>query len=256
MEVYEPVIRRLHDSVDLSATVADFEKFLNDLLKVSRPASDRTAGATVLTYVHLLRRHQASSHRFLHQVTKNGKELSQWYKDYTKNAVAQFRQHESMNNEGQELGGAGTLTTALSQLVRALPLSDQDTVEKEVAAHSAHLKAITAKSSSRMKLDVAADRQEAHTDAQQSPLATGPGTYLARWNALIDATTVTPLTLVGGLRSGADASVRNASRLESEDSKKASDAEEQDLGSPPTCDETIRLLLPGFKKLLQEKVKV
>jgi len=61
--------------VDLSDTVSDFEAFLGDMLKISK-IQDETSIPTVGDFVALLKKHQYSCHKFLHQVCKNGKELT------------------------------------------------------------------------------------------------------------------------------------------------------------------------------------
>ena len=207
-----------------------------------------------MDFVQLLRRHQASSHRFLHQVAANGKELSQWYKEYTQKAAAQFRRHDSNDETGQNAEGAGMLTEELSKLVSELSTSDRDAVENEINAHSAHLDAISAKSASRMNADIAADSKGPDSTASQTSYTAGPGIYLARWTSLINATTITPLTMESGLRSGGDASVRNASGLESTGAKDVPDTEKEELERPPKCSTTTRLLLPRFKKILQKRM--
>jgi hypothetical protein len=133
VSAFDPVIRAVHNAVDLSGTVSDAESFLTDLIKISKPkrinitdsnSASRTGSAnpsrsnspapipsdppasvvdsanishhnvpTVEDYVHLLRKHIPSAHRFLHQVAKNAPELANQYLAFTKSCVAEFRMH-------------------------------------------------------------------------------------------------------------------------------------------------------------------
>jgi hypothetical protein len=72
---YDPMIRQVHQAVDLSATVGDFQAFMDDMFKVAKPKKDGKP-ASVEDFVQLLHSHMGASHRFLHQVAKNGKEVT------------------------------------------------------------------------------------------------------------------------------------------------------------------------------------
>ncbi|EOD52707.1 Px domain containing protein [Neofusicoccum parvum] len=73
-------------SVDLSAGLTDLENFLNDLIKVSKlpsPSKNKDKAKpppTVEDFVKLLKKHQGSCHRFLHQIAKNGPEVTEWFR--------------------------------------------------------------------------------------------------------------------------------------------------------------------------------
>ncbi|KAL8937892.1 MAG: hypothetical protein Q9216_004198, partial [Gyalolechia sp. 2 TL-2023] len=102
VKVYDPIIRALHNAVDLAAGVSDLQAFLDDLIALSlldktSSSGDRSGNGgvkmkkkrvpTVQDYVRLLQKHQKSSHVFIHQALKNGKELSQWYREYALHAI-------------------------------------------------------------------------------------------------------------------------------------------------------------------------
>jgi hypothetical protein len=151
---YDPVIRALHNAVDLSGTVADFEAFLNDLLKFA-PSSKNKGAATpdVSDFVSLLRKHQGASHRFIHQVCKNGPELREWYRDYAKTCASTFRV-SSFNNQKENNppttdaddakgsvggGGAGKLTPKLNEAVTKLNEKHRTAILSELDAHATYL---------------------------------------------------------------------------------------------------------------------
>ena len=92
-KAYEPIIRAVHNAVDLSSTTEDFESFTNEMIKLAKiddgkPKKNGNGKPweppSVQDFVKLMRRHQSSSHRFLHQVSKNGPELMKWWLDYAK----------------------------------------------------------------------------------------------------------------------------------------------------------------------------
>ena len=136
---YEPIIRHFHNAVDLSDTVSDFQAFITDMLRMARiqpPGKDgKTIVPTVGDFMQLLKKHQYSSHKFIHQLCKNGKEVTRWYLDWAKSAASKFQREssfvdasESQNKNGehhttsgQDPKDAGDLTEPLSELFQALP---------------------------------------------------------------------------------------------------------------------------------------
>ncbi|KAH7117588.1 PX-associated-domain-containing protein [Dendryphion nanum] len=132
---FDPVIRGVHNAVNLSDTVTDAENFLTDLIKISKPkkpsgynskpqsrstsrdtsphassAEDDLGFASITDpnttyardsvpkvedYVQLLRKHMPSSHKFLHQICKNAPELANQYLTFAKSCATEFRVHDS-----------------------------------------------------------------------------------------------------------------------------------------------------------------
>ena len=143
VNAYEPIIRQFHDAVDLSDTVADFQVFITDMLKVARiqpPGKDgKTIVPSVGDFIQLLRKHQYSSHKFIHQLCKNGKEVTRWYLDWAKSAASKFQRESSFVDatESQDAveedttatfespRDAGDLTKPLDDLFNALPTETQ-----------------------------------------------------------------------------------------------------------------------------------
>lgn len=143
---FDPVIRGVHNAVNLSDTVTDAENFLTDLIKMSKPkkpsgfSSKPQSRATsrdtsphaptteddpgfasitdpnhtyarenvpkVEDYVRLLRKHMPSSHKFLHQICKNAPELANQYLVFAKSCAAEFRVHDPNNIPGSTDGEA------------------------------------------------------------------------------------------------------------------------------------------------------
>lgn len=247
VSVYDPIIRALHNAVDLSAGTSDLQSFLHDLVDLSRMSTrdtDKTP-PSVEDYVRLLKKHQGSSHRFIHQVLKNGKELNQWYLDYAKHAAAQYRQKSPSSTS---LAAAGNLTKDLGQLVSAVSDSDKSIINQELDEYAGYLQSLNNGSETRMKMVVE------NCQNRRSSVSYGPGTFLAKWQALIDETPITPATPDGKIRLGGSDSVQEATRVDVDGSKKgnASTLREYTDPRPPDVSNTIRLLLPGFRKILVE----
>ncbi|PBP17004.1 px domain containing protein [Diplocarpon rosae] len=137
---YDPVIRALHQAVDLSGTVSDFQAFLDDVLALA-PAGKRTATASVGDFVRILRKHQHSCHRFIHQACKNGPELSSWYQEYARSSAAQFRVNDQTGDATSSpapLAGAGKLTASLETAVLQLPATQRAQVLAECDAFASY----------------------------------------------------------------------------------------------------------------------
>lgn len=229
---YEPLIRSVHNSVDLSDTVYDFEVFLRDLIKLSKvpdPSSKSarrtsTQQPTVGDFVALLRKHQYSSHKFLHQVAKNGPDITQWFREYANKAAKQFQQ----SSQDTPNPGAGDLTPGLQALFDALPAAQQKEILPILAHHAKYVQKLHDASAVRLRNVVTSKpsdnpviatplssqdtsragsratsptRPAAAVSALKSPgehVDPGPGAYLARWQALLDATAMTPTVATGG----------------------------------------------------------
>ncbi|KAF2280445.1 uncharacterized protein EI97DRAFT_498619 [Westerdykella ornata] len=189
VSAFEPIIRAVHNAVDLSGTVTDAENFIDDLIKVSKPKKlnsangpgsktssannsrssspgpvplDGSASAadsshlspssmpTVEDYVQLLRKHVPSAHKFFHQVAKNAPDLANQYLEYAKSCVGEFRTHGS-GNEGHASGGAGDMTGPLHSLFSSLPTEKQEQLKPLLDKHAKHLEQLTRTSRSRLK---------------------------------------------------------------------------------------------------------
>ncbi|KAL1795461.1 hypothetical protein ACET3X_005685 [Alternaria dauci] len=213
----DPVIRDIHNAVDLSGTVTDAEAFITDLIKTAKPKKKASSGPksretsksrpsspdpasvtdqeasdapTVEDFVVLLKKHAPSMHKFLHQVTKNAPGLAQEYLVYAKRIFAEFRVDErvaQMEEDGQGgVGGAGNMTAPLHALFESLGREKQEELRTLLDQHEQHLQ--TLKDTSRTRLETGTTH--------------GPGMYLSRWNALLDSTLISPATIHGPVRKG------------------------------------------------------
>lgn len=249
---YEPIIRALHQAVDLSTGVSDLQAFLTDLIDISKvdAKAEKQKSPSVEDFCRLLKKHQGSSHRFIHQVFKNGKELSQWYHDYAVHAVAQYKE-ESPSLSGRdksENSGAGDFMPHVQSLMSNIPDGDRSNVLGEIDRHATFLSSLNETSTANMKATIR------NMSEGKSELSHGPGMFLSRWQALIDETPITPATPKGPVRSGASASVRDATKIDSDGVRRGASPGSNGKGDggvqPPDVSNTVRLLVPGFRGIL------
>lgn len=219
----DPVIRAIHNAVDLSGTITDAEAFITDLIKTakpkkkgtrsretskSRPSSPDLASIldqeasdapTVEDFVQLLKKHAPSMHKFLHQVTKNAPDLAQDYLVYAKRIFSEFRVDERAKEaEERGEGGAGNMTAPLHSLFETLSKDKQEELKTLLDQHEKHL--TTLKSTSQTRLE--SIMMPAPSSQNGKGTTHGPGMYLSRWNALLDSTLISPATIHGPVRKG------------------------------------------------------
>lgn len=210
-DAYTPMIRQVHQAVNLADTMWDFERFVTDMLKMSKPTGPKgeEKPPSVEDYVELLHRHQQSSHKFLHQVAKNGKEVLGWWIDYAHDVRSQFRndvqpaKSESVVPDEMATGG---LQESLQRSYAELEEQDQKKVRSEIDAYAKYLDALHKSSAGRIKSVIQKKKSTPY----------GPGAYLARWQNLLDNTLITPGQKSGPVRKGANKEVKEESRAEAE----------------------------------------
>jgi len=254
VSAYEPMIRQVHKAVDLSGTVGDFQAFMDDMIKLSKQDSKGTdhKAATVEDFVALIHNHQNASHKFLHQVSKNGKEVTQWFKDYCLAAASQFRTPDPAS-----AGLDKALTTSLSSAFSALQQPQQTAIRTELDAYATYLTEL--KTGSRARISAVIRNESAH----KSTTAYGPGSYLAKWQDLLDSTVITPDKPQGPTRKGGSRSVKAASSRDVDgkipaegggrDEAEAERIVERETPRAPETGETVKALGGRFRELLVER---
>ncbi|KAL8974852.1 MAG: hypothetical protein Q9197_000931 [Variospora fuerteventurae] len=259
VKVYEPIIRALHNAVDLVSGVADAQAFIDDLINLSLlDKTKRNDIPTVQDFVHLLQKHQGSSHVFIHQALKNGKELSEWYHEYTRKAVGQYKQDSKIELSRVHVAAAGDCTAMLEKLMAAISGDERHVVIDELDRYAAFLESLAGKSTHQMQHIIRAslasdDNKDAKTDGN-------PGMFLYKWQHHMDQTTVTPGPEGGPPRTGGTDSVKDATAVDVDGSKPASAIHERARGEedvkPPDVGNVLRLLGPGFKEELRRVVDI
>lgn len=254
VDAYTPMIRHVHQAVNLSDTVWDFEVFLTDMIKISKPSGgDGKKGAgnppSVEDFVDLLHKHQDMSHKFLHQVAKNGKEVTKWWQDYVHEAAAQFRGEAGSDASVLSNRLKGTeVQDSIRKAYTNLSDSDKAVVKTELEAHSKYLTDLH---------DASAARISAVINRTNSRTPYGPGAYLARWQNLLDTTVITPATAEGPVRYGGNKSVKEEGRKDVDGTEESFVSEEhagkvvdEQTPNAPEVKKTLELLGPKFRALL------
>jgi hypothetical protein len=224
---FDPIIRAVHNAVDLSGTVYDAEMFITDLIKVSKPkkpsasasrpgsrasSPDRHTPAsiahsgngahvpTVEDYVQMLRKHMPSCHRFLHQICKNAPDLANQYREYAEAVLSEFR---ADNPKQAADHGAGNMTAPLESLFGTLSSDKQEELKKLLDEHESHLQSLSKTSHSRLA-EIMSSRASTTSSDQKREEGTshGPGMYLSKWHSLLDGCYITPATVHGPVRRG------------------------------------------------------
>jgi hypothetical protein len=152
VDAYDPVIRGMHNSINLSGTVGDMEYFIRDMIKLGRIQTDSKGRSTVPTigdFVMLLRKHQFSCHTFIHQACKNGPELTDWYLVWAKHAAAQFKR-SAAGSEKERPVDAGNLNDDLQKLFSSLPEGKQKQILSILDAQIKYLDDMHAASRARL----------------------------------------------------------------------------------------------------------
>lgn len=152
VDAYDPVIRQMHNSINLSGTVGDMELFIRDMIKLGRIQTDSKGRSTVPTigdFVMLLRKHQFSCHTFIHQACKNGPELTDWYLIWSKNAASQFKRSGTGPDQNQPTD-AGDLNRDLNKMFASLPEEQQKRIVPILDAQIKYLDEMHASSRQRL----------------------------------------------------------------------------------------------------------
>ncbi|KAL8800297.1 MAG: hypothetical protein Q9200_007287 [Gallowayella weberi] len=256
--VYDPIIRALHKAVDLSAGVTDLQNFIDDLINLS--LIDKTKPAklpTVQDFCRLLEKHQKSSHVFIHQALKNGKELSQWYHEYASHAIEQYKQMGDIDAAADGKTAAGDFTRCLNDLVSKLSEDQRQQVLKQLDQHATFLDSLAQQSKARMDKTV---RASLEPKSSNNEVEGNPGMFLLKWQLFIDQTAITPGPTDNQPRSGKTDSVVDATAVDVDGEKSATTHQAVATGArsldSPNVDLVIRFLEPGFRDELQRQVAV
>lgn len=182
---FEPMIRAVHQNIDLREHVSAAESFLTDLIETSKArgspvtisgtlsadTTQETRAPSIEDYVGLIRRHRQSAYNFVHQVAKNCPEIKDEFLEYCKKTLVQFRQPQSpassvdtsssngsVNSNSNQIidtklrkGAAGSLSADIQALFTFLPPQVKPEVLAAADAHAAYLSSLEDLSLKRMQ---------------------------------------------------------------------------------------------------------
>lgn len=294
VDTYEPLIRALHEGVDLREHVTSLETFVGDFIETSKPKkvndgsaskklgktkSQETRPPSVEEYVALLRRSKGLLFEYLHQFAQNCAGLRGMFQQWAHVILKEFKQPR------ENADGAGAIDNDLQNLYGQLPADRQREVLSTLDAHAKYLSRLDALSEQRMQRvldqlqkEAAQDERPSKTNKSSSsksssssssprasssggPSMSGPGVYLMRWEALLDETLITPATASGSLRYGRDVKGEKAQgKTVPEGLQGGWDAgaiarqEERAVPAAPDLRGVMALLGEGFRELVNAKV--
>ncbi|KKY21749.1 putative px domain containing protein [Diplodia seriata] len=248
VNAYDPIIRGVHNAVDLSAGLTDLENFLNDSIKVAKlpsPSKGKDKAKppplpTVEDFVKLLKKHQSSCHRFLHQIAKNGPEVTEWFRQYALKFISEFQRGSDSPD------GAGTMNATLNSLFGKLSSEEREASAKALDEHSKYLTHLHESSAARMRSILSCS----------SRTEFGPGMYIAKWLELVGSTPITPATTDGPLRFGKNKDVQEAAQVDVDGERKGGSElqkeskADQAIPEAPEVENIVKLLGPEFRKAL------
>ncbi|KAF6826416.1 px domain-containing protein [Colletotrichum musicola] len=184
----DPIIRAVHNKVDLSDHVKDYHSFVDQLINTSKPRKAKSKDEldppppTVEDYVQLLKNNRRLLYKFLHAVAKNCPGVMDQFRKWAKESLTAFH---------KEKNGA-SIETKLGVLFARVPEQEKAKLVPVIDAHAAYLRELD---------DLSRARMQAIIEGNSSSMA-GPGVYLVRWQSLLDETLVTPATPAGPIRHG------------------------------------------------------
>jgi hypothetical protein len=194
---FEPLIRGIHDNVDLSEHMDANQALLDDFIRTSQVKKTASPGCSgkkqtyrlpsVEDYVNLVHRNRGVLYKFLHHLVSKCPEVAESFRTTIKAHMLEFR----VRTEPSSLD----MKSSLDSLVAALPESDREKVLAALDSHVGYLTSIQIISSIRMQQIL---------DRSGLDNLCGPGIYLARWQSLLDETVITPATAEGQIRHGKD----------------------------------------------------
>ncbi|RDA89582.1 hypothetical protein CP533_3315 [Ophiocordyceps camponoti-saundersi (nom. inval.)] len=183
MGAYEGLIRSVHSRVDLREHLDATQGFIDDFIRASRPSGGEPP--SVADYVRLLRRNRRLLYRWLHVLGRNCPDVREALRTWSKESIVRFRKPPVDDDD---------LDAGLDALIENLPDESRRKILLAIDEQASYLASLSRESRTRLS---------ALVNNENSTVA-APGAYLARWQALLDATAVTPSTPSGKLRRGRD----------------------------------------------------
>ncbi|KAK2599182.1 hypothetical protein QQS21_005372 [Conoideocrella luteorostrata] len=199
---YDPIIRTVHSHIDLRIHFDSLQGFIEAFIKTSKPkkgsasrlSSEQTT--SVDDYVGLLMEHRGLLFKWIHALASQCPDIWENLRRWSNNAIVKFRKRAADTGSDKPTG-SGAIPPILDKLYHGLDSKTQKEVIGAIDAHAAYLSTLNDLSRARMQYLV--------TASDSSGGATrGPGVYLARWQALLDETLITPSQSQGPVRHGKD----------------------------------------------------
>jgi Domain of unknown function in PX-proteins (DUF3818) len=292
---FEPMIRLIHERVDLREQLSAAEGFLADFISTSKAKkapseASETRAPTIEDYTSLLKRGREPLYGWFRQFSARCPEIRDEFRTWAKNTIKVFRHREqasssppsstttladkigdlegdtASNNTQPRKGAAGALSGHLQSRFTALPLETRGHVLAAVDAHAKYLSDLEELSLNRMQRILDNIHGDGQGDSTSQGTSTssicGPGIFLSRWQQLLDETRITPEVQGGPIRYGKDIKHTNAqfktgnpSGKDGWDPATLARLAEKDIPSPPSVDIVVETLGQPFRELANDFLK-
>lgn len=226
---FDPIIRGIHDKIDLKEHVSDIEGFINEFIEISKGTkpskNEERVLPTVKDYVELLRRNRHLLYKWLHRVAHDTPDIRDTFRVWAVDTIKLFRGPDptskgevkatSSTSKNIDLsdsrleGGAGAMDPDLRALFTALPANVQSNVTSLLDQHVVYLAALDEAAAQQRqalldKINAPTPAATADDETPSSKQAPGSGRFIARWQELLDDTVIGPSAAHGPLRHGKD----------------------------------------------------
>lgn len=203
---YNPMIRVVHERIDLGDHLQDLQEFISQFVRVTTPKGGHGNTVTVEDYVKLLNDHKPLLHKFVHVVAKKCPEVWRDFREWSNASIVRFRQE--LTAATSEEGGKkrSVMEEALTGLVAGLDDATRSSVLAAVDTHASYLATLKKGSDARLAQLAAQTGKGENAPAGSKDGGWGPGIYLARWQDILDDTLITPgdVAQPAQVRRGAD----------------------------------------------------
>lgn len=180
LESFDPIIRAIHEKVDIREHLSAMESFLNDFISISRAKKSKKSSSTpsipsVEDYVRLLQRNKHLLYNWLHQFAANCPDIRELCRSWAKDAIKEFRQGKGAGSggvqqtpeqatQGQTGGGgisakpteprqtgAGDMSSGFQDMYMSLPIETREQVLEILDQHAKYLADLQTLSTARMQ---------------------------------------------------------------------------------------------------------
>lgn len=182
VESFEPIIRGIHEKVDIREHLSAMESFLNDFISTSRPKKSQGSGKKTATvpytpsvedYVRLLQRNKHLLYNWVHQFAAKCPDIRELCRAWAKDAIKEFRQGKGAGSDGVQMSerdlqgqsdqstsakgteprqtGAGDMSSAFQSIYTNLPIETRAEVLRILNAHAKYLDDLENLSTARMQ---------------------------------------------------------------------------------------------------------
>jgi hypothetical protein len=275
---YDPMIRTVHNQVDLRKYVSHVQMFIDDLIQTSKPKpackGKQTVPPSIEDYVILLRRNKTWLFKYLHDFAKGCPEIRDQFHHWVKGVMRGFQQettpsedasgqktptgisHSVVSNDSLS-NSASSMDGSLQSIFSELPWDTQNSVMHTLNSHDKYIISLEHLSKTRLQHIMDGLKKDSSTSSYGS--VSGPGVYRSRWQSLLDNTIITSEHPSGPPRYGRDvkhfktrgkAGTVTASNDKAFDTVTIAREESHGLPEPPDVANVYVALGPSFKKLV------